>query len=79
MPKRTDLKKISRDGLFEWSYVGSEPAQLALAILASHLNDETSALQLYPVFMRAVVANFDNEWEMHSSDIDKALANISKI
>ena len=76
---RTDLKKISRDGLFEWSYVGNEPAQLALAILASHLNDEASALQLYPVFMRAVVANFDNEWEMHSSDIDKALANISKI
>ena len=79
LPKRTDLKKISRDGLFEWSYVGNEPAQLALAILASHLNDEASALQLYPVFMRAVVANFDNEWEMHSSDIDKALANITKI
>ena len=79
LPKRTDLKKISRDGLFEWSYEGSEPAQLALAILANHLNDEASALQLYPAFMRNIVANFDNEWEMNSSDIDKALANISKM
>jgi len=26
--------------------------------------------------MRAVVANFDNEWEMTSADIDAALANI---
>ena len=69
----------NRDGLFEWSYEGSEPAQLALAILANHLDDEENALQLYPVFMKNVVANFDNEWEMNSSDIDKALANISKI
>jgi hypothetical protein len=27
--------------------------------------------------MRAVVANFDNEWEMTSADIDQALAALS--
>ena len=75
---RADLKKLSRDGLFEWSYEGDEPAQLALAMLADHLEDDSRALSLYQEFMRRVVAYFDNDWEMTSRDIDHALKNISE-
>jgi hypothetical protein len=28
-------------------------------------------------FMRAIVANFGNEWEMTSSDLDQAIAALS--
>ena len=77
LPNRTDLKKLSRDGLFEWSYIGSEPAQLALAILAEHFQDDNKTLNHYQKFMENVVANFDNEWEMTSNDIETALTNIS--
>lgn len=71
---RFDLKVISRDG-FEWSYEGEAPAQLALALLAEHLGDER-ALQRYEPFMRGVVANFNNEWEMSGEDIDNALEGL---
>ena len=70
---RLDLHRYTANG-FEWSYEGEEPRQLALAILAEHLNDPADAKALVEPFMKAVVANFDNEWEMTSADIDAALA-----
>ena len=69
---RLDLHRYTANG-FEWSYEGEEPRQLALAILAEHLNDPADAKALVEPFMKAVVANFDNEWEMTSADIDAAL------
>lgn len=69
---RTDLAKFTPNG-FEWSYEGQEPRQLALAMLADHLGNGGEALKLADLFMRNVVANFDNEWEMRSDDIDAAL------
>lgn len=69
------VRTISDDG-FEWSYEGAGPAQLALAILYDHFGDAGRALAEHDGFMRAVVANFNNEWEMTSADIDRALANI---
>jgi hypothetical protein len=69
---RLDLHRYTANG-FEWSYEGDEPRQLALAILAEHLNDPADAKSLVEPFMKAVVANFDNEWEMTSADIDAAL------
>jgi hypothetical protein len=75
---RYDLKRISDTG-FEWTYEGDAPAQLALALLADHLGDDERALHLYDAFMRTIVANFDNDWEMTSSDVDEALANIAKV
>ncbi len=72
LPERTDIKPISRDG-FEWSYEGVAPAQLALAMLADHFGAATPALQNYERFMREVVANFGNEWEFTTADIDAAL------
>ncbi|HUA55489.1 MAG TPA: DUF6166 domain-containing protein, partial [Candidatus Sulfotelmatobacter sp.] len=72
LPPRFDLRKLSPAG-FEWTYEGAGPAQLALALLADHLGDDTKALALYEPFMRAVVAELDNAWRLTSSDIDQAL------
>ena len=68
----TGVKEFTRNG-FEWSYEGPEPRQLALAILVDHLGDKDAAKAAAEPFMEAVVANFDNEWEMTSDDIDVAL------
>lgn len=72
---RTDLIELSRNG-FEWSYEGPEPGQLALALLADHWGDDARAKAAWDAFMRQVVANFGNEWEMTNADIDAALAEM---
>jgi len=74
---RFDLKRLSPTG-FEWTYEGSGPAQLALALLADHLGDDAQALRLYEPFMRAVVAELDNSWELTSTEIDAALQVLGK-
>jgi hypothetical protein len=71
-----DGKCYSKNG-FEWSYEGPEPSQLAYAILVDHLGDAAAAARLQDRFMRAIVANFQNEWEMTSADIDRAIAHLS--
>jgi uncharacterized protein DUF6166 len=71
-----DVMEFTKNG-FEWSYEGPEPRQLALAMLVDHLVDRGKAKAAVEPFMRAVVANFDNEWEMTSADIDRALAALS--
>ena len=73
LDQRLDVQRFTANG-FEWSYEGDEPRQLALAILAEHLNDGAGAKALVEPFMKAVVANFGNEWEMTSADIDAAVA-----
>jgi len=73
---RIDVLEFSKNG-FEWSYEGPEPRQLALALLLDHLGDKDKAKASVEPFMAAVVANFDNEWEMTSADIDAALAALS--
>ena len=75
LAERTDLHTHTDNG-FEWSYEGDGPRQLALALLADHLGDDARALDLTEAFMVAVVANFGNEWEMSSADIDRALDHI---
>jgi hypothetical protein len=72
---RFDLKRLSPAG-FEWTYEGNGPAQLALALLADHLGDDARALALYQPFMRTVVADLDNSWELTSADIDATLEAI---
>jgi hypothetical protein len=72
---RHDLRRLSATG-FEWTYEGAGPAQLALALLADHLGDDAQALALYEQFMRNVVAELDNSWELNSADIDAALAEL---
>lgn len=75
LDEHTDSKCYTRNG-FEWSYEGPEPSQLAYALLVDHLGDAARAAQLEPAFMRAVVANFQNEWEMTSADIDRVLQRL---
>src|SRR5712691_11444301 len=72
---RDDLRALSATG-FEWTYEGAGPAQLALALLADHLGDDAKALALYEAFMRRVVAELDNSWELNSADIAAALAGL---
>lgn len=74
---RADLKAYSKNG-FEWSYEGPEPAQLAFALLFDHLGDARRAEALNEAFMREIVANFDNTWEMTSADIDADLAALAR-
>ena len=61
---------------FEWTYEGDSPRQLALAILVNHFDDEERALALYEPFMKSVIAQLDNEWQLTSEEIDKAVLNI---
>ncbi len=75
LPPRYDLKRLSSTG-FEWTYQGAGPAQLALALLADHLADDNRALALYDAFMKRVVAELDNSWELTSADIDATLAEL---
>jgi Family of unknown function (DUF6166) len=71
----TGVAEYTKNG-FEWSYEGPEPRQLALALLVDHLGDNNAAKAVVEPFMQAVVANFDNEWEMTSADIDLALTSL---
>ena len=73
---RVDIMAFSKNG-FEWSYEGPEPRQLALALLADHLGNNAAANAAVEPFMSAIVANFGNEWEMSSADIDLALAGLA--
>lgn len=69
---RYDLRRLTRTG-FEWTYEGAGPAQLALALLADHLGDDQRALELHDAFMKAIVANLGNEWELTEADMAKAV------
>ena len=72
LDERIDIRRYSENG-FEWTYDGPESRQLALAILADHLDDADRALSLVEPFTREVVANFDNTWEMTSNDVAAAV------
>ena len=72
-----NVMEFTKNG-FEWSYEGPEPRQLALALLVDHLGDKDKAKAAVEPFMQAVVANFGNEWEMTSADLDEALAALGR-
>ena len=76
LDERYDIHQFTALG-FEWTYVGDSPQQLALALLASHFEDDKKALEHSEQFMQKVIADLDNEWEMTSTDIDAALASIN--
>lgn len=78
LPPRLDLHGFNRTG-FEWTYAGPGPRQLALALLADHLDDDARALALCEPFMRAVVAHLDNAWILTSDDVTAALAELEKL
>jgi len=69
------VKRFTKYG-FEWTYEGSSPQQLALAILVDHLGDNGRAIRLSEPFMKRVIANLDNDWTFRSEDIDAAIRGI---
>jgi hypothetical protein len=71
------IRNHSPDG-FAWSYYGSGPAQLALAILLEETDEET-AQDLYQDFKSKVIANLDKkEWSFDSSLVQRFLADPAK-
>lgn len=69
LPEHYDVKPLTKYG-FEWTYEGESPQQLALAILYDYLGDPARAIALSEPFMKAVVANLDNDWVLTGADID---------
>jgi hypothetical protein len=67
-----EVKRLAKFG-FEWTYEGESPQQLALAILFDYLGDKQRAITLSEPFMKAVVANFDNDWTLSGAEIDAFL------
>ena len=73
---RFDLWNHSPTG-FEWGYGGSGPAQLALAILADHCQDDEQALNFYQRFKWAMVARFPHRsWLLTGEQIDLLLLGL---
>jgi hypothetical protein len=70
-----EIKRFTRFG-FEWTYEGESPRQLALAILADYLGDNTRAIRLSEPFMKQVVANLDNDWRLTGAEVEAALQNL---
>jgi len=75
LPEYYEVKRFTRFG-FEWTYEGESPQQLALAILADYLGDNDRAIRLSAPFMKEIVANFDNDWELTGAEIDAALRRL---
>jgi hypothetical protein len=71
--ERFDIQIFDDKG-FEWSYEGSAPRQLALALLADHFGNADQAREKVETFMTKTIANLDNDWTLTSQDIDEALA-----
>ena len=67
-----EVGRFTRFG-FEWTYEGDSPRQLALAILYDYLGDKDRAVRLSAPFMKAVVANLDNDWTLAAGEIDAFL------
>ena len=68
LPEYCEVKQFTNRG-FEWTYEGTSPQQLALAILFDYLGDENRALALSAPYMKDVVANLDNDWTLTGDDV----------
>ncbi len=69
LPEHYEVKQFTKRG-FEWTYEGTSPQQLALAILFDHLGDRERAIALSGLYMKDVIANLDNDWRLTSNEID---------
>ena len=72
-----EVKRFTKFG-FEWTYEGDSPQQLALAILVDYLGDNARAVRLCEPFMKQIVANLDNDWQLTDAEIDVAVRSIEK-
>ena len=67
-----DAVVVKADGEFEWGFEGAAAEQLAVALITDAADAET-ARQWSAPFMKSIVANFANEWEMTDEQIVAAL------
>lgn len=67
-----EVKQFTKRG-FEWTYEGTSPQQLALAILFDHTGDRERAVALSEPFMKDVIANLDNDWRLTGAEVDAYL------
>ena len=72
LPEHYEVRQFTRRG-FEWTYEGTSPQQLALAILFDHLGDRERAIALSEPYMKEVIANLDNDWRLTGDDVDAYL------
>jgi hypothetical protein len=72
LPEHYEVKQFTKRG-FEWTYDGTSPQQLALAILFDHLGDKERAIALSAPYMKDVVANLDNDWTLSGNEVDAYL------
>jgi hypothetical protein len=70
-----EVKRFTKFG-FEWTYEGDSPQQLALAMLVDYLGDNARAIRLSEPFMKTIVANLDNDWQLTGAEVDAAVRRI---
>ncbi|MGB7101954.1 MAG: DUF6166 domain-containing protein [Xanthobacteraceae bacterium] len=75
LPEHYEVKQFTKRG-FEWTYEGTSPQQLALAILFDHLGDNERAIALSGPYMKDVIANLDNDWRLTGNEIDAYLSGV---
>ena len=69
LPEHYEIKQFTKRG-FEWTYDGTSPRQLALAILFDYLGDKERAVALSEPYMKDVVANLDNDWQLTGEEVE---------
>ena len=72
LPEHYEVKQFTKRG-FEWTYDGTSPQQLALAILFDHLGDRERAVALSEPYMKDVIANLDNVWRLTGDEVEAYL------
>ena len=63
---------------FEWTYEGESPQQLALAILYDFTGDKIRSIGMSDAFMRTIIANLDNDWQLTGEQVARAIADIER-
>ena len=75
---RNNLRNHSQTG-FEWSYAGSGPAQLALALAGDVLGDDDQALQLYQRLKFRLVGGLPHDgWVLTEGRIRSAIDDVRR-
>lgn len=73
-----EVKQFTSWG-FEWTYEGESPQQLALAILYDFTGDKIRSIGMSEAFMKKVIANLDNDWELKGDEVARAIAEIERV
>lgn len=70
LPPRNDLRNHSPDG-FSWGYLGSGPAQLALAMLMQVFQDWSRVQPIYQIFKEHFIARIPQHanWTADGADV----------